>query len=532
MKIKSMFLRRERKYRTMRQELIISIGTVFIIAWAIIGIVLYLMIRDSLYEERRNLLESRVHNISIDTLVHIQTKSDLVAKANFLMNAVVDQQVQCAVIDTKGEIVAKVGKNTIFSLQDRLLPDEQPFFDQYEAMPIYSASYYEELIRQKGFIETRIDENKQGTLYMNFFLKTGDLDQSSGMIQLSTELTTVNALLRKQMGIYAILSAFMLCIVLFEIVFVTGRTLKPLEKMQQIIHASKDNMEHIGVENAKYEKGLQVSVEAESLQYIEGQKEVVDLAKVYYEMLCAMQSAFAREHDVKNRMRQFVSDASHELRTPLTAIHGFAEVLEMGAYQDSQQLKKGLKSIINESERMNTLVTNLLTLNRLDQNRLNQQDMELFFEKIQVTELIDEMLPQLQILASTREIACAVEENLVIKGQVDRIKQVVLNIFQNAVQHTSVDGGRIEIVGRRKQEFVEIAIIDNGRGIDSEVLPKIFDRFYRGEKHRSREEGGYGLGLAIVKSIMEQHHGEVLVESVLGKGTKVLLKFNMYKKEP
>lgn len=211
----------------------------------------------------------------------------------------------------------------------------------------------------------------------------------------------------------------------------------------------------------------------------------------------------------------------------VTSIRGFAEVLEMGAYANPNQLNQGLSSILSESERMEKLVSNLLTLNHLDQNRLNAEDVYSGFETINLSALIEEMAPQLKILALNRKIEFKIDPRIEIKGQRNGLKQVVLNLFQNAVQHTSPVEGVISIVLERLEDKVSLSISDNGKGMSPDLIPKIFDRFYRGEGHRSREEGGYGLGLAIVKSLVELHRGEVKVESNMGDGSTFTVIFSI-----
>lgn len=514
MKNKSKYINNIRKNRTMSQELILGFGLVFICFGIFIGVVLFFMIKGALYQEKENLLESRVHNIPIESLIKISSNEALLDNANSLMNEVVDLQIQCAVINSKGEIVAKVGSDTLNRLKERLLLDEQPYLESLNDLPVFTKSFYEQMISRKGFGDFQLSKNREGISFMSYFLKIGDLNNSTGMIQMSTDLTAVNRIIRNQMIIYAVLSLIMLVIVLNLIWFITRRTLLPLNKMQKIINKFKVNLE------AMDSKGSSELFQGhKDLNLLKGQAEVLNLAKSYDEMLTAIQKAFNREEMIKNQMRQFVSDASHELRTPLTSIRGFAEVLELGAYNNPDQLVEGLKSIVSESERMEILVSNLLTLNRLDQNRLSNQDITVSFGKINLHALLKEMHPQLVILAKNRSIKCEIDQMIAIKGQLNGLKQVVLNLFQNAVQHTSPDWGDIQISASQSEEHIKICIRDNGKGIQPESLPKVFDRFYRGEAHRSREEGGYGLGLAIVKSIVEQHQGDITVDSIIEEGT-------------
>jgi len=511
---------REKKTRTLSNELFLSVGFVVISFWLVIGGMNYIMLKNALYKEKENLLESRIHNIPIDILVHINTQEDLLNNANRLMNEVIDPQIQCAIISKDGTIIATVDNSDLDALKERLLLDEQLAVELLKDMPYFDTDFYKELIAAEGFAGKYLSKNTQGVQYMSYFLKTGDLDRSSGMVQMSTDLTSVNLLILRQMIIYALLSSLMVFVVMLVLWVVTRRTLLPLNNMKKIIETSKASFENMTMEKSKL-----ILQEQHQLEQITGQTEVLALAKTYSSMLTTIQNAFEKEIQLKNQMRQFVSDASHELRTPLTSIHGFAEVLEMGAYTDEDNLSIGLKSIMSESERMNTLVTNLLVLNRLDQNAFNTEDVSILFEKVKLQELFNEMLPQLTLLAGARKLFCHIKDPLEFICDRNSIKQVILNLVQNAVKFSQEDTGEIHINGFCTEKALKIEIQDNGKGIAPEHLPKIFDRFYRGENHRSRLEGGYGLGLAIVKGIVEQHNGEIFIESTLGEGTKVTMVF-------
>jgi two-component system OmpR family sensor kinase len=253
---------------------------------------------------------------------------------------------------------------------------------------------------------------------------------------------------------------------------------------------------------------------AERLPAVQGQQEVDQLALSFNGMLERLEDSFEAERESKEQMQRFLSDASHELRTPLTSIHGFIEVLKRGAASNSEQLYNALNSMYGESVRINKLVEDLLMLTKLDQAPQQEQ------EVIQLDSLLLEMQPQLVMMAQQRQVHLDLTAEVHVMADAHKLKQVVLNLFHNAVQHTDSDQGAISITLYAVQHRVELTVKDNGSGIEPEHLPHIFERFYRTSSSRSRKQGGAGLGLAITRSIVESYGGKITVRSQIGVGTE------------
>lgn len=218
-----------------------------------------------------------------------------------------------------------------------------------------------------------------------------------------------------------------------------------------------------------------------------------------------------------NRMRaDFVANVSHELQTPLTTIIGFSEALLEDPPADPDQGRRFLTLIHDEAERLSRLVDDLLALSRLEHHSLPvRQDV------VDLGAIGAEVVLQLTPRAREAGLDLALEpaENPVTtRGDPDLLKEVVLNLVSNAIQYTPA-GGQIRVRVRRVDGAVELAVADTGIGIPPADQPRIFERFYRVDKDRSRRSGGTGLGLAIVKHIVESHHGRVTVESEVGKGS-------------
>lgn len=217
--------------------------------------------------------------------------------------------------------------------------------------------------------------------------------------------------------------------------------------------------------------------------------------------------------------REFVANVSHELRTPLTTIKGYAETLYETTDDDDE--KKFLSVISREVDRMTRLIKELLTLSSLDHNKLNIMKTEFSLD-----DLINDVVTKLSMQAADKSLALhytRTTEIPKIYADVDRIEQVITNIIGNSIKYTQ-EGGEINLYAGFLYNEAYIKIHDNGIGIPKKDLNKVFDRFYRVDKARSRENGGTGLGLAIAREIIELHGGSIKIDSEYGKWTEVIIK--------
>ena len=215
-----------------------------------------------------------------------------------------------------------------------------------------------------------------------------------------------------------------------------------------------------------------------------------------------------------------MANVSHELRTPLTNIRSYTETLLDAAGDIPLDTEKQFLGVISsESERMARIVTDLLTLSKLDYGR-----MELRMQRFSLSALLHKVADAMKFTAedSGHEMTVDAPDSLPeITGDRERIEQVVVNILSNAVKYTP-SGGHIRLAAcRGENSTVRITVQDDGIGIPAEDVPRLFERFYRVDKARSRAAGGTGLGLAIAKEIVEQHGGHIELESEYGKGTTV-----------
>lgn len=214
--------------------------------------------------------------------------------------------------------------------------------------------------------------------------------------------------------------------------------------------------------------------------------------------------------------KDFVANVSHELKTPITSIKGFSETLLDGAMEDKETLEEFLRIILKESHRLQTLIQDLLDLSKLEQHHfaLNKEEFNL-------VEILNKATKMLEGRAEAKNIKLLFPQSneiIQIEGDRSRLTQVFLNLITNAVIYTPNDG-EITVYVVEKKRKIEVKIQDTGIGIEQEEIPRIFERFYRVDKARSRNSGGTGLGLAIVKHLVELHRGTIQVESKMGEGT-------------
>lgn len=473
----NLFKRKSLKYQLLSRMFLLLI--LFLVA---IEIFQYFSLKQYLCKSKEQVLESRIHNVS-KVLPNIQSEENVINASEELVEHSIDINITSSVIDSYGNVI-----------------DSESKYKNGAPAPKLSKNDYIKLMNKEGNLEGyTLVKNTNGKLDVVIFRKIGDLHSSSGLIQLSTEAEPILSILYKQLSTYIL--ACLIILILGSIIggAVLKKTLTPLYSMT-------DTVKQITAQELN--KRLPISNK---------QLEIDSLSIAFNGMLERIETSFKKENALNLKMQQFISDASHELRTPLTSIRGFVEVLLMGAAKDEKKLNMALNSILSESERLSELVNELLMLTRLDR----QAEVEMSKENMK--SVIEELYPQLNVLAKTRKINLNLNGDAYFLGNKNQIKQVIFNLVQNAINHTDEKEGIITIsldseVIENKNSLI-LKITDNGTGISESDLTKIFDRFFRSESHRSRQYGGYGLGLSIVKSIIDSHNGKIDVKSTLGQGT-------------
>jgi two-component system, OmpR family, phosphate regulon sensor histidine kinase PhoR len=222
--------------------------------------------------------------------------------------------------------------------------------------------------------------------------------------------------------------------------------------------------------------------------------------------------------------KEFIADVSHELKTPIFAAQGFVHTLLDGAVNDKTVRNKFLKKAAKSLDGLDVLVQDLLTLSQIETGQI-----KMHFENIDLRELTEEVFEQFENKHEKKGVRLRIDgdqRRVMVFADKQRIRQVMTNLVSNAVKH-SVDDGTVIVKFQSGKKNVTISVKDSGEGIPAEHLPRIFERFYRVDKSRSREKGGTGLGLAIVKHILDGHNTKAEVESAPGKGS--VFKFKLPK---
>lgn len=287
-------------------------------------------------------------------------------------------------------------------------------------------------------------------------------------------------------------AAFLLAIILSAIIGsrASRKMLKPIDDMTRTV------------------RSISAGDLSTRLDLVDSHDELKDLALTFNEMLDRIQISFEQQN-------VFVSNASHELRTPIAVIQGYANLLQRWGKEDKAVLEESITAIKNESDFMTELVEKLLFLASADKKGQALQK-----APFALAELVDEVLKETRLIDAEHTITGDINEKIMVNGDRSLIKQALRVFLDNSIKYTPIPGS-IKLNSRSMGGKALITIEDTGMGIPKDDLPYIFNRFYKSDKARTRENGGAGLGLSIAKLIIEKHLGKIQVESNPGQGTKV-----------
>lgn len=492
------------RVKSLQVQLLSRLFLVLVILLVSLGLYQFVNMKEYLYESKVEYLDSRFKNLDKEVIVKTNTEEQLKKNAYYILNEISVENVCAVIIDNNGRQVA--AKNIYTGIPTDISKDNGNVMD----IPKFSETDYLKMLNKRGMSEGYSTcKDKNGKTQIVIWREIGSISNPIGLVQISTYIDSANRILSEQIKMYALSAIAILIIGSALVLAVLKSTLKPLKIMT-------DKLDEIDTD--ALDKRLNENT---------GQIEIDKLANRFNRMFERLETAFLKEKNTNEKMKNFILDASHELRTPLTSIQGFVEVLQMGAAKNEQQLQIALNSILEESQRLSKLVNNLLLLTKIEDN----PSVEMYRED--VSSIIKEIIPQLEMLKGNRKLEVNLKPNTYCKVNRDEIKQVIYNLVQNSINHTSEEKGEIFIitdeVEKNDERYLEITIKDNGEGIPEGNLKLIFDRFYRGDGHRSRKKGGYGLGLSIVDSLIKKHQGHIDVESKLNEGTifKVYLKISL-----
>ncbi|HET7152195.1 MAG TPA: ATP-binding protein [Candidatus Kapabacteria bacterium] len=279
-------------------------------------------------------------------------------------------------------------------------------------------------------------------------------------------------------------------------VFISRRITKPLLQIAQV---AKE------IQQGNLDKRI----------FIRTGDELEILATTVNDMVETLQSDIHELKKLEQYRKEFLGNVSHELRTPIFSIQGYIESLQRGAVNDPTLSAKFLDRAHSNVLRLNTLVNDLLEISLIESGEMRMSFR--YFDIIPVVKQVAEELESAAEVKGLEIIVHAPYDELEVYGDKERIKEVLINLADNAIKYT--DRGSITLAVIRNDNQTTVSVQDTGVGIPEEHLPRIFERFYRVDKDRSREAGGTGLGLAIVKHILEKHNTKITVASMPGKGT-------------
>ncbi len=317
---------------------------------------------------------------------------------------------------------------------------------------------------------------------------------AEGTVVVALPLSEVNATKRLLLVIGGAVSGFVLVAVGVAAYWLTRRELRPLERM------------------AEKSRAIAAGDLSQRVEPADPRTEVGQLGEALNSMLAEIELSFAQRLAAEERLRQFVADASHELRTPVTSIRGYAELFRRGAGDRPADLANVMLRIEREGERMGALVEELLLLARLDQG------LPLEHQPVDLAPVVDAAVDAARAADPKRPIDVDARGSLVVLGSESRLRQVVDNLLTNARVHTPA-ATPIHVRLAADDEEIVLEIADEGPGVSAEETDKIFERFYRTDRSRTRSQGGVGLGLAIVRSLVEAHGGVVGYSARPGGGS-------------
>lgn len=310
-----------------------------------------------------------------------------------------------------------------------------------------------------------------------------------GVVQVVESVDRVRQQIARLLALLLISTPALLVLATLGGVFLAGRALAPIDRITRIAAA-------ISAGNLTGRLSLEPR-----------RDEVGRLAATFDRMLDRLEYAFARQ-------RQFAADASHELRTPLTIIRGDLDVL-LRRRRTPEEYEAAMRDVNDEVTRLSGLVEDLLTLARTDSGQV-----ELAYELLALDALVVEVVEGMRRLAATRGVAVETRlaPDITLAGDVTRLRQLVANLLGNAIAYTP-QGGRIAVTLRAEAAWACLEVADTGIGIAADDLPYIFDRFFRTNRARARDQDGVGLGLSIARWCVEAHGGRIEARSTPGAGS-------------
>jgi two-component system, OmpR family, phosphate regulon sensor histidine kinase PhoR len=320
----------------------------------------------------------------------------------------------------------------------------------------------------------------------------------AGFIRLSMHLEDVNQAIRDIRWKILFVGGSVLVLVIIVSSFISRQVSSPIEKVAEQVERIR-----LGDLDQRIE--------------VRSNDEIRNVARAINELLDKVKSDIVQLKKLEKIRTEFLGNVSHELRTPIFSLQGFLETLLDGAIDDPRVNRVFIEKALSHSRRLNALLGDLIEISRIESG-----DMKMSFRYFSIAAFLEMILSDMLPLAESKRIRLAFDhpgEDYEVFGDRERLKQVLVNLIDNAIKYNTVDGSVVLTYAKTPAGFVRVSVTDTGLGIREEDLPRIFERFYRVDRERSREAGGTGLGLAIVKHIVEAHGSSMRVTSAFGKGS-------------
>jgi heavy metal sensor kinase len=460
--------------RSLRFQVLLWYTAVLSIGFAAIALFLFVGVEQLLAQSLKDVLSKRVRQIA-----HICAEAQQPLTADYLQRQIAALYAP-ETPESNGRFV-RVSRENGGQLFQTGLPSDGSF----NPRDIPFLGYKDEEFRAHKvgahtvIVRSARVETAQGTLIVELGAATTSIEESVRQILLSLLVAGPCLIGIAAVGAY----------------FLVGRALRPVVKLTE-------------------------SAEAITLQNLKERLPVVDTGDELQTLSLALNRMINRLEDAVEATRRFVADASHELRTPLAVLRGELETV-LNLKNVSGAARDTLASNLEEVERLSKIVERLLALSRMDSGEAQSE--AVVFD---LSRLAANTAEQMSVLAEDKGVlfSCEADNEVLARGDPPRIKQVLVNLMDNAINYTP-EGRRVTVRVHTDDGHPVLQVLDAGIGIPHEALPHIFDRFYRVDPARSRDVGGAGLGLSIVKAICSAHGAEIKVESAVGVGTNMRVIF-------
>ncbi|MCK6543360.1 ATP-binding protein [bacterium] len=453
------------------------------IALFLVGIVALLFVVDNLLRKnlQHELIENlKVHCLLIDELLPVQP--DSLEREIPMYSRMAG--VRITVMDIQGRVWADFdGTRFTRTIENHIMRPEIQ-------MALSDVAGFGYAIRHSG----TVDQDLVYTVYKS---------PKQRFVRVAQNQSFIDGITSQVRFTFYLASVLVVGLMLFLTVRIAKRITRPLT---EIIQASSE------IKSGNYDKEIIVRED----------NELGELGRTLNAMSAKLKDDIKQLNKVQEIRKDFVANASHELRTPISSVRGYIETLLDGAYHDEEVSKKFLERAHSNILRLENIVNDMLDLSRLE-----SRDQSLSLRYFNVEQSLRNIVADFEEVARRKnlDLACTVNLPSDFKFIADpyQFDKAVLNLVENAVKYT--EKGRVDVRAKFENKKLVVEVEDTGNGIKQEDTERIFERFYRVDRGRSREQGGSGLGLAIVKHVMEIHKGTVRLESEVGKGSRFILTF-------